>query len=158
MNAPTLRVVDDHLLAPAVRTALDALELGNEDAAVRRLAEQYASAIDDAHLIALEAVRLAESTDDREKALSALLKRLDAADKLGELGPKLQLALESLGASPKARAAITGKGKTDGGTAGKPAAEKSGFEQRRARAAERRARAGEHGAEAVDPSAPGADT
>jgi hypothetical protein len=155
VNAPKLRVVDDHLLLPAVRVALDQLQLGDEDLAVRRLAEQYASAIDDAHLIAREAVKLAESTDDREKALSALLKRLDAGDKLGELGPKLQLALESLGASPKARAAITGKGKADGG---KSAPAKSGYDERRARAAERRARAGVGGATAVDSSAEGADT
>lgn len=150
MNAPELRVVDDHLLLPAVRETLDELDVGREDRALARLVLIYAMAIDDAQRIAMEAVKLAESTDDREKALSALLRRLDAGDKLAELGPKILAALESLGASPKARAAITGKGNDDGG---KPPAQ-SGLDKRRAAAAERRARAGQHGAAAVDSPAP----
>lgn len=134
----TLSVVDSHLILPGVHESVAELKLGPADEGMRRLAEQYASAIDDAQAIAREAVRLAESAEgDREKALSALLKRLDAGSVLGELGPKLLAALESLGASPKARAAMTGKGAKPDASTGK-----SSLAQRRARAAERQSGAG----------------
>lgn len=72
----------DTLLAPAVADTIRQLDLADEDAAAVRLARRYAAAIDDG-----------------------------GPATLNELGPKLLTVLESLGATPKARAAIT-KGTT----------------------------------------------
>lgn len=69
----------DRLLAPAVAETLAALHLGDEDTAAANLARQYAQTIDDAE---------------------------DTAEALEKLGPKLLAALESLGATPKGRAAL----------------------------------------------------
>jgi hypothetical protein len=77
-----LRPVDG-LLLPAVNEALKALDLADEDIAAARLARRYAATIDGSG---------------------------DAAFVLERLGPKLLAALESLGATPKARAAMGLKG------------------------------------------------
>lgn len=83
----------DNLLAPAVAAAIGALTLDNADTGAVKLARAYAEAIDAA-------------PGDPEV--------------LEKLGPKLLAALESLGATPKARATIT-KG-TAGAAAGRLAA------------------------------------
>lgn len=67
------------LLADAVRVTLAELKLADEDQAATRLARTYAKTIDDA--------------DDQQDALE-------------RLGPKLLAVLESLGATPAARARI----------------------------------------------------
>lgn len=69
----------DVTLVQAVGATRASLVLAEEDAAVVRLAEHYAQAIDGAE---------------------------DQEDALVKLGPKLLDVLESLGASPKARAAV----------------------------------------------------
>ena len=142
-----LNVVEDHKLLPSVRQTLSELKSEPEDTGMRKLAEQYASAIDDAQAIAVDARALVEQTKRGEielprRMLNALEKYSDATNVLGELGPKLQSALESLGASPRSRAAITGKGvqKND-----QPSKSAGAAEDRRARAAQRRASAREHG-------------
>jgi hypothetical protein len=69
----------DNLIAPAVNETLNQLDLSEADAAAAALAKRYAAAIDEAinpHVV------------------------------LDDLGPKLLAVLESLGATPKARAAI----------------------------------------------------
>src|SRR5258707_14816301 len=78
------------LLGPAVAGAVAALTLAPADGAAVKLAQRYAAAIDDA--------------DNRAEALE-------------RLGPRLLAALESLGATPAARAKLK-EGKATGG--GKP--------------------------------------
>jgi len=71
----------ENLIAPAVKVTIAVLGPEKADAGLVALAQRYAAAIDEA--------------PDRAKALC-------------DLGPKLQSALESLGASPRARAALRG--------------------------------------------------
>ncbi len=72
-----------HMLWPAVRQAISQLDLDtSKDAAAAKLAEQYARTID-------------EAPPGREYAA-----------RLRWLGPELHKVLESLGATPAARAAI----------------------------------------------------
>jgi hypothetical protein len=87
-----LRDADD-LLLPAVHRTIAQLDLRPEDSAAATLAERYAETIDD--------------TTCNECG--------SHADQLKELGPKLLTALESLGATPRARAAITKGGATGAG-------------------------------------------
>lgn len=83
--AGRLRAADD-LLGTAVQETLDALELSKEDKAAARLARELADTIDGA--------------DDRQEAME-------------RLAPRLLAVLESLGATPAARARIrTGGGAT----------------------------------------------
>jgi hypothetical protein len=152
-----LAVVEDHKLLPAVRETLAALvPVLADDTGLRKLAEQYASAIDEAQAVAIDARKLIEQCKrgDLElprRMLNALEKYSDSTSVLGELGPKLQSALESLGASPKARAAMIGRGKKPDAPAENSA---SSADARRARAAQRRENSRLHSAETVDPSAP----
>ena len=74
------------LLAPAVAETIAALGLKPEDAAAVKLAQRYAAAID---------------ADDEGGALD-------------RLGPKLHAVLESLGATPAARAKLKGGRPADG--------------------------------------------
>jgi hypothetical protein len=76
----------DKLLWPAVQETLAALGKLSEDSAARKLAQRYAQAID--------------ATPDAKQA-----------SVLRWLGPELLKLLESLGATPAARAALT-KGKS----------------------------------------------
>lgn len=69
----------DRLLAPAVADTIAALTVAPEDAGAVQLARRYAAAIDQAD---------------------------EPADALERLGPKLLAVLESLGATPKGRAAL----------------------------------------------------
>jgi len=73
---------------PAVAVTLDALGLKPEDTAAAKLARYYALQID-------------QATVSGEPKISAWAAR--------NLGPLLLQALEALGATPAARAAITGK-------------------------------------------------
>lgn len=140
-----LSVVDNHLLLPSVRRTLDEVAKDSPtkelDEGLRKLAEHYAEMIDEARTVALDARHLiaeAEKDDGPEIAkrmLNALVKYSEGVSTLAELGPKLQAALESLGASPKARAAMTGKG---GGTPNATPG-RSTLAERRARAAQRSA-------------------
>lgn len=81
----------ERLFAPAVAESLAGLDhLEDADAAAVRLAHRYAEAID--------------SADDPREALALF-------------GPKLRLTLESLGASPKGRAALkTGEKESNAGS------------------------------------------
>lgn len=107
----------DRKMLPAVEAALAELDLAPEDVGVARLAEGYARTIDQAAAIAAAAQRIPFDPDtaDEVKRLAA---RVSAHATMADLGPKLLAALESLGGSPKARAAA-------GKSAGKPAAPRS---------------------------------
>lgn len=104
----------DGSMASAVEASLDALKRKPEDAALVRLVERYAKTIDDAAEIADQAALIEPEDDNQAKRLQALTRRVEHQAVLAELGPKLQAALESLGASPKARAAMQ-KGGPAGG-------------------------------------------
>jgi hypothetical protein len=78
----------DQLLAHAVGETLEALNLEPEDVAAARLARKYAEALDEVE---------------------------DPAKYVGIIGPSLLKVLESLGATPRARAEI-GRRLDDGGT------------------------------------------
>jgi len=71
----------DHLLGPAVAETVAALATTLEDKAAVQLAKRYAAAIDEAE---------------------------DRAEAMEKLGPKLLAVLESLGATPAARAKLKG--------------------------------------------------
>lgn len=101
----------DRLLAPAVTAALDVIELEGEDIAARKLAERYAREIDQADAAAAHAERVLRAVgDDPElhELVSALKAKLSARVAVSDLGPKLLAVLDSLGATPKARAARKG--------------------------------------------------
>lgn len=101
-------------MASAVADSLKALRPTAKDRALVRLVERYAQTIDDAAEIADAAALVEPENVSQANALSALRKRVEHQAVLAELGPKLQAALESLGASPKARAAMQ-KGVQPGG-------------------------------------------
>lgn len=101
-------------MASAVADALTTLKRKPEDIALVRLVEQYAQTIDDAAEIAEQAALIEPEDDNQAKRLQALARRVERQVVLAELGPKLQAGLESLGASPKARAAMQ-KGGPAGG-------------------------------------------
>lgn len=155
------------LLLPEVQRTLSTLDErdGAKDAGLRRLAEIYAAAIDEGLDAALDARQLVDKAEDPDDAFDVAKRMLNALTKFSEstavledLGPKLQSALEALGASPRSRAVITKK--PGGGTKpdDKPPAkpELTPFEKRRLAASERTrnaqaARA--DGSASVDPSA-----
>lgn len=87
MTKTQLRSVDG-MLGPAVSEMLRKLDLSPEDVAAARLAKKYAEAID--------------AAEDPQEALE-------------KLGHRLLAALESLGATPKARALIKKGGASNGG-------------------------------------------
>ena len=124
-------------ILPSVRDTIAQLGSEPKDAALRRLAEHYARSIDEARMIAIDARRLLDASakgdiEIPKRMLNALVKHSESDQVLADLGPRLQAALESLGASPKARAAMTGKGdKPDAPTP------KSSRAERRERAAAR---------------------
>lgn len=107
----------DRQLLPSVLAALGGLELADEDQAVAKLAEHYAREIDRADAIAAQADRVLREIDGDEEAaelVAALRAKLGARSALESLGPKLLAALESLGASPRARAAVRKGGVVNG--------------------------------------------
>lgn len=86
------------------------LTLSETDRAAAQLARVYAEAIDDALVVAEEAKLIEPEGENDARVLQGLLRRVEAQAVLGELGPKLLAVLESLGASPKARAALRARG------------------------------------------------
>ena len=109
----------DGLVKPAVAVTLEKLGLTDADKAAARLAERYAAAIDDAAVTAADLADLAADVDPGDaathKRLAALTARVEAHQVLVDLGPRLLACLESLGASPKARAALRKGGGQGGG-------------------------------------------
>lgn len=107
----------DRQLTPSVLAALSGLDLAPEDVGVAKLVEKYAREIDAAQAAAAVADRALREIEDPEVAelVSALKAKLGARSALENLGPKLLAALESLGASPKARAATRKGGGSGGG-------------------------------------------
>lgn len=101
---------DGGRLTPAVEASLKALTTKPEDAALRALVRQYAATVDDAAEVAEAATLIEPEDEDQAKRLSALLRRVERQAVLAELGPKLHAALAELGASPKSRAGMMGKG------------------------------------------------
>lgn len=106
----TARATAEGLLA-GVRATLDALGIKDRDRGVAALVELYAQRIMDAEALADIAaeVRFPMGEKDGYKQLRLLQQKVAAVTVMADLGPKLQLALETLGASPKAAAAIEGK-------------------------------------------------
>lgn len=108
----------DRLLAPVVAEALGKLELAPEDGAAARLAERYAREIDGAGAVAAQAdkvLRQVRDDPDTAELVAALRAKLGARAAVESLGPKLLQVLESLGATPKARAASRKGGGSGGG-------------------------------------------
>jgi hypothetical protein len=104
-------------LADHVRSTIEVLDLGPEDVALAQLAIRYAETIDRAAAIAAQANRLAKADETVAEEVRKLAARVQAHVAMADIGPKLLAALESLGASPKARAGL-GKAtrKATGGT------------------------------------------
>jgi hypothetical protein len=103
----------DELLAPAVAATVGALQLTDDrDAAVVRLTQRYAAAIDLAADLAAEADQVQLDPDDPigHIQLSRLAAQVEAVAVLGTLGPKLLAALQALQATPAARARRKGGG------------------------------------------------
>lgn len=98
------------LIGPAVAATVAALSPTLADAALVRLIERYAAALDEAEELAAEAREVEPDDEGSARLLRALLQRVDSHAVLAEIGPKLAAALESLGASPKARAGFVRKG------------------------------------------------
>lgn len=98
----------DGSMASAVAEMLAAVTREPEDAALVRLVERYAKTIDDAAEIADQAALIEPEDENQARRLQALSRRVEHQAVLAELGPKLLAALESLGASPKVRAAMKG--------------------------------------------------
>lgn len=120
-----IRPADD-LIRPAVAETLQNLPddpTSARDAAARRLAMRYADQLDEAALIAAD-LEDVEVDEDNAQLLYALRKRVEAHQVLLDLGPKLLAVLESLGATPKGRAAMGYRPSTGGG--GKLAALRGG--------------------------------
>lgn len=102
-------------IAAALDDALHGLTIRPEDGATVALARRYAADLDDASVVAAS---LAKALRDLrgEVALelydrfAALATRIEDTTVLGLLGPKLLAALMELGMTPRARAAVAGKG------------------------------------------------
>lgn len=107
-RATTLRVApapSPGELENRVREALENLELKPEDAGVQAIALQYARTVDEARELA-EAAAQMPYDPDTAVMVARLRQRVEAHTVMADLGPKLLAALESLGASPKARAVL----------------------------------------------------
>lgn len=103
-------------MATAVAATLDALNehAAPADAATHQLAARYARELDNAEWIgrgAEKIIRMVEEDPDTDidllQAVQALRNKLSARQTLADLGPKLTALLVELGATPKARAAMT---------------------------------------------------
>ncbi|HEV8653331.1 MAG TPA: hypothetical protein VG276_29035 [Actinomycetes bacterium] len=109
----------DELLGPALAETLGHLTLADEDAALVKLAERYAAAIDRAAELAAEADAIGEGLDPDDlpgrQRLALLAAKVEGQAVLGNLGPKLLQALAALQATPAARARRRGGGGGDAG-------------------------------------------
>jgi len=85
-----------------VRETLEELKLQPEDVAAAELAVQYAATMDRAAELADAAAEIPYDPDTAVM-VSRLKARVDAHQVMVDLGPKLLSALESLGATPRAR-------------------------------------------------------
>ena len=103
-------------IAEALETALEALPaVAAQDAALRALARRYACDIDEAPCVALDAQRVVEDLMRHRQGpvdpalldrLRRVLTRIEQTTVLAALGPKLNVALNDLGMTPKARSAV----------------------------------------------------
>ncbi len=134
--------MSEALVSPSVAESLAKLTLSETDQAAAQLARVYAAAIDDAFEVAEQAKLVEPRGEDDSRVLQGLLRRVEAQAVLGELGPKLLAVLESLGASPRARAALRARG----GGQGDGSSARSKLDELR----ERRVR--KHGSSSVDAS------
>lgn len=91
-------------ITPKIEATLAALELRPEDAGIAELALRYARTIDRAEAIAARAAQIPFDPDSADE-VKRLAQRVSAQVTMSDLGPKLQAALDALGATPKARAA-----------------------------------------------------
>ncbi|MDN5932997.1 MAG: hypothetical protein L0I24_18350 [Pseudonocardia sp.] len=89
----------------SVRESVGKLELRPEDVGISVLAVRYARTIDDAAELAEQAARMPYDPDTAVQ-LARLRQRVEAHTVMVEVGPKLQAALDALGATPKARAQV----------------------------------------------------
>jgi hypothetical protein len=100
------------LLGPVVEQSLGALVLAGEDQAAAALARSYARAIDEAMRAEFLARRALEETGAEDPMARAYIQELAAKvatkELLDRLGPKLLAVLESLSATPAARARLKG--------------------------------------------------
>lgn len=120
-----LRSVDG-LIAPAVAETLRNLPQKPEDAAARRLAERYARDLDDAAVVSATVTKAlrellhldVEGAVELHDRFLTLATRIEETAVLASIGPKLLAVLESLGATPRARA-LTAKGGGSGAGTGK---------------------------------------
>lgn len=100
------------LLAPAVEQSLAVLVLAGEDHAAAQLARSYARQIDEALRAEFLARQALEEVSEEDPLTRAYIRELAAKvatkELLDRLGPKLLAVLESLGATPAARARLKG--------------------------------------------------
>lgn len=89
------------------RETIGHLQLQPEDAGIAALALRYAETIDHAADLAEAAANVPYDPDTAQQ-VARLRQRVEAHIVMIDLGPKLQAALDALGATPKARA-LTGK-------------------------------------------------
>lgn len=92
---------------------LDKLQLQPEDVAIAALATRYAETMDRAAGLADELAALPYD-EDTVVMVSRLKQRVEAHVVMVDLGPKLQAALDALGATPKSRS-LAGKPAPAGG-------------------------------------------
>ncbi|MCF7548911.1 hypothetical protein [Pseudonocardia sp. WMMC193] len=92
-------------LAAEVRATLEHLDLQPQDQALAAVAVRYGETIDRAAAIAAQAARIPYDPDTAEE-VKKLASRVSGQVTMADLGPKLLAALDALGATPKARAAV----------------------------------------------------
>jgi hypothetical protein len=105
----------ENSLEAAVEATLGALDLKPEDLALSRLSSRYAREMDQSAAVAAQADKVLrvvgrnqdEDDDKLYEMVSALKSKLSARSAIEQIGPKLQNALDALGATPKARKALT---------------------------------------------------
>jgi len=105
---------EERSLEAAVEVTLSALDLEPEDLAISRLSLRYARELDQAAAVAAQADKVLraigrsdDAPEDVLEMVSALKAKLSARSAVEQIGPKLQSALDALGATPKARKALT---------------------------------------------------
>lgn len=115
-------------IGKALSTSLKAVQLRPEDQAARALAERYARDLDEAAVVSANLTKAMRDLLAIDPALHdrflTLATRIEGTAVLAAIGPKLLAALEQLGMTPAARAAVTGKtgvggGKSDGASRSK---------------------------------------
>lgn len=101
-------------MSKAVRESVGHLELLPEDAGIAALAVEYAETMDRAAALSTDLANVPYD-DDTAQIVARLRTRVEAHAVVAEVGPKLQSALDALGATPKARAQVL-KPASGGGT------------------------------------------